>query len=492
MASTIPTPEKQRTTRTSSTLPVGNYINGRWEQEGDGGFITVLDKYHGTALARLPRASAAQMDQAIAAARASAPGLCALSAGERSASLEKLAQRIEAKAELFAHTIMQEAGKPIGYARGEVERALVTVRTAAAEALRFTGESVALDFGKGTGKTAFTKRVPVGVIAAITPFNFPLNLVLHKVAPAMATGCPVVLKPASATPLSALLLAGLIAEIGWPAGAFNVLLCDNSVAESLVKDERVAMLSFTGSDVVGWKLKAISGKKKVALELGGNAAVIIDEGADLPAAAKAVAMGANLYAGQTCISTQRIFVVEPLFDPFSKMLVQEFEALKAGDPADPEVSVGPIIDGRHFQRIQDWCAEAVQGGARVLTGGKVVDEAHHVFAATLLTNTDKRMKVDRDEVFGPLTLIEPVKDIGAAIARVNDSRYGLQAGVFTNNLAHVKRAHDELVVGGVIINGTPGFRIDSMPYGGVKDSGLGREGVRYAMKEMTEPRLMVY
>lgn len=478
--------------KVGTVWPTGNFIQGEWLRTGDGGEVMVRDKYHGTELARLPRASSVQMERAIQAALASLVELRKLSAADRSQALGRMAERIEERREQFAQTIIQEGGKPIGYAHNEVERALVTVRTAAAEALRLTGESVALDFGKGIGKSAFTKRVPVGVIAAITPFNFPLNLVLHKVVPAMATGCPVVLKPASATPLSALMLAEIIADVGWPKGAFNVLLCSNEIAESLVKDERVAMLSFTGSDAVGWHLKSISGKKKVALELGGNAAVIIDTDADLPQAAKAVAMGANLYAGQTCISTQRIFVVQPVFNQFRDLLVKEFEALKAGDPADLDVSVGPIIDAKHFQRIQDWFDEAVKGGAQVLTGGRVLDVEHHVFSATLLTNTRRDMKVDRDEVFGPLTLIEPVKDFAEAMARVNDSRYGLQAGVYTNNLAHVKQAHDELVVGAVIINNTPGFRIDSMPYGGVKDSGLGREGVRYAMEEMTEPRLIVY
>lgn len=469
-----------------------NFINGEWVAHGDGGFTEVLHKYHGTVLAKLPNASSAQMDQAIAAALESGKTLAALSAGMRHAALEKLAAGIEAHAVDLARLIMQEGGKPIDYAKNEVERALVTVRTAAAEALRFTGEAVALDFGKGEGRHAFTTRVPVGVIAAVTPFNFPLNLVLHKVAPAMAAGCPVVLKPASKTPLSALLLAHLIEKAGWPKGAFNVLVCGREVAEELITDERVAMFSFTGSDAVGWRLKSICGKKKVALELGGNAAVVIDEGADLAKAAKEVAMGANLYAGQTCISTQRIFVVEPLFGRFRELLMNEFSELKAGDPADPDVSVGPIIDAKHFKRVQDWLAEAVEGGAEVLAGGRTVDAERHVFAATLLTRTNRHMKVYKDEVFGPITLVEPVADFTAALDRVNDGRYGLQAGVYTNNIAHMKQAHRHLAVGAVIMNGTPGFRIDSMPYGGIKDSGLGREGVRYAMEEMTEPRLLVY
>ncbi|HRO40949.1 MAG TPA: aldehyde dehydrogenase family protein [Flavobacteriales bacterium] len=475
-----------------AAFPRSNYINGRKRTDGNGRFNTVTDKYHGTAMAHVPLATAAQMDEAISAAVAARPALRRMSAGERSRNLAHLAHAIEENADVFARTIMQEAGKPIGYAEAEVARALVTVRTAAAEALRLTGEQVAMDFGKGIGRTAITKRIPIGVVAAITPFNFPLNLVLHKVAPALASGCPVVLKPAPQTPLTSLLLAELIDGVGWPAGAFNVLVATNEVAEVLVRDERVAMLSFTGSDAVGWRLKEMCGKKKVALELGGNAAVVIDEGTDLAAAARNVAMGANLYAGQTCISTQRIFVVKSVFDPFRDLLVKEFHALRAGDPADRDVAVGPLIDRKHFRRIADWLDEAIKGGARLLAGGKPVDTEHNVFAATLLTGTKLDMKVFSEEMFGPITLVEPVRDFSEAIAQVNNSRYGLQAAVYTNNLAHMKQAHAELEVGTVVINDIPGFRIDSMPYGGVKDSGLGREGLRYAMEEMTEPRLMVY
>lgn len=476
----------------AALYPLANYINGTWYNEGDGKFTTVVDKYHGTELAKLPLATAAQVEEAVAAAFASRGVLRRMSAGERGEKLEALAHLMEARKEELAMLIVQEAGKPIGYARDEIARSLTTVRTAAAEALRFSGEVTPIDFGKGTGKTAFTKRIPAGVVLAITPFNFPLNLVLHKVAPAMAVGCPVVLKPAKKTPLSALALGKMMEEIGWPKDAFSVLICATALTEQMVKDDRIAMLSFTGSDTVGWNLKAISGKKKVTLELGGNAAVIIDEGTDLPAAAKSVAIGANLYAGQTCISTQRVFVVEPEFDKFRDLLAKEFNALKSGDPADPEVSVGPIIGKGDYERITTWVDEAVKGGATLLAGGKPVDAERNVFAATLLTGTRRTMKVDCAEVFGPITVIEPVKDFADGIARVNDSTYGLQAGVFTNNFAHVKQAHEELEVGGVIINGIPGFRIDSMPYGGVKDSGLGREGLRYAMEEMTEPRLMVY
>ena len=490
MSKAVASPKKVQAT--NHLFTPANYINGSWSKKGDGSFNTVVDKYHGTKLAKVPHATAAQMEEAIAAAYASRAAMHKLSAGERSNKLEALAKLIEKHADDLAMLIVKEGGKPIGYAKVEIARSITTVRTAAAEALRFSGEMTPIDFGAGAGKTAFTKRFPIGVIGAITPFNFPLNLVLHKVAPAMAVGCPVVLKPAPQAPLSALALAKMMEEVGWPKGAFSVLLCGNPVAELLVKDERVAMLSFTGSDKVGWHLKAICGKKKVALELGGNAAVIIDEGTDLAAAAKSVAMGANLYAGQTCISTQRIFVVKKEFNEFRDLLVKEFKALKAGDPSDATVSVGPIIDKGHFGRISSWLEEAVQGGAQLLAGGKPVDAKRNVFAATLLTGTKHSMKVDRAEVFGPISIVEPVKDFVAGIARVNDSNYGLQAGVFTNNFAHVKMAHEELEVGGVIINGTPGFRIDSMPYGGIKDSGLGREGLKYAMEEMSEPRLMVY
>ena len=469
-----------------------NFINGSWSFEGEGTFNTVIDKYHGTELARIPLATEAQMEEAIAAAYASREALRKLSAGERSAKLEALAALIAKNQEELAMLIVREGGKPIGPARIEIARSITTIRTAAAEALRFSGESVPMDFGAGAGRTAFTKRFPIGVIAAITPFNFPMNLVLHKVAPAMAVGCPVVLKPAPQAPLSSLALAKLIEQIEWPQGAFSVLVCGNPVAEKLVKDERVAMLSFTGSDKVGWHLKSICGKKKLALELGGNAAVIVDEGSDLASIARTVAVGANVYSGQTCISTQRIYVVQGAFEQFRDLLVKEYAALNTGDPSDENVTVGPIIDKGHFERISTWVEDAAKGGAQILAGGKPVDLARNIYAATLLTGTQHSMLVNCAEVFGPVAIVEPVADFGEAIAQVNNSTYGLQAGVFTNSIANMKRAHDELEVGGIIINNVPGFRIDSMPYGGIKDSGLGREGVKYAMEEMSEPRLLVY
>ncbi len=349
-----------------------------------------------------------------------------------------------------------------------------------------------IDYGAGEGKTAFTKRFPIGVIACITPFNFPLNLVLHKVAPALAVGCSVIVKPAPQAPLSTLALAGLIEKAGYPAGVFNAVVCGIPAAEKLVTDSRVAMLSFTGSEKVGWYLKQIAGQKKVVLELGGNAAVVVDKTADLATAARAVAKGAYLYAGQVCISTQRIFVVADVYQEFSKLLLAEIHQIPTGDPHDTAVISGPLIDNQHLQRIHSWINEAVAGGANLLAGGKILDERRNLYEPTLLTNTTDKMKVNSEEAFGPVAVIESVPDFGQALQAVNASRYGLQAGVFTNTFAHVKQAHEELEVGGIIINNVPGFRVDSMPYGGIKNSGFGREGIKYTMEEMTEPRLMVY
>lgn len=473
-------------------LKKANFINGLWYDEGSGDVLTVVDKYSRDVMANLPMATAGQMEEAIASAVRVFEEVRKWSAGQRSEYLQRVHDLLSRHRDAFVELIVKEAGKPLSYAKNEVSRCLTTISTAASEALRFDGEVVPIDHGAGEGKTAFTKRVPIGPIACITPFNFPGNLVLHKVAPALAVGCPVIVKPAPQAPLTALALAGLFEEAGYPAGAINVLVCDIAVAEKLVIDERIRMLSFTGSDKVGWYLKAKAGKKRVALELGGNASVIIDESADLVSAAKTVARGAYLYAGQVCISTQRIFVHEKVYDRFNELLLPEIKSLKTGNPSEADVAVGPIIDDGHLERIKSWVDEATAAGATVLTGGHIVDEKHNLFEPTLLANAQDNMKVSSDEVFGPVATIERVKDFDAAIRRANSSRYGLQAGVFTNDFAHVKQAHEQLEVGGIMINNAPGFRVDSMPYGGVKDSGLGREGVRYAMEEMTEPRLIVY
>lgn len=491
-------------------LRTKNFIAGEWGRPGNEasrrgvasdsavaasgpqGGLKVKDKYTGELLAELPMASHGEMETAIAGAEAALPALKALGAGGRSAKLEQVADLLEARQAHFVDLIVREAGKPLEYAKSEIARCLVTLRTAAGEAVRFGGEVVPVDYGAGKGRTAFTKRFPVGIVGAITPFNFPLNLALHKIAPALAVGCSIITKPSPFTPLVLLAFAGLVEEAGFPKGSVSVLVTYIPVAERLVTDERIALLSFTGSDTVGWKLKALAGKKRVLLELGGNAATIVDGSADLAFAARRVAVGSFLYAGQICISTQRIFVQEEAIQEFILLLLSEVAQLKVGDPQNAEVLVGPLIDKVHLDRIDQWVKEAVAGGAEILVGGEAVDAKRNVYAPTLLTATQKEMKVCALEAFGPVAVIESVPDFATAIAQVNDSVFGLQAGVFTNRIDQMRIAHDQLEVGGILINDVPGFRVDSMPYGGIKDSGLGREGLKYAMEEMTEPRLLIY
>ena len=469
-----------------------NFVANQWLAKGDGNTLPVIDKYNGEILAELPLATAAQMEIAIDTSVKAFEEMKSWSAGKRANKLMALRNLIKENHEALSQLVMKEAGKPISYARGEISRCITTVETAATEAVRFTGEMVPLDFDAGEGKTAFTKRFGIGPVACITPFNFPLNLVLHKVAPALAVGCPVVVKPAPQSPLSTFALAILIEKVGFPAGAFNALVCDIPVAEKLVTDPRMAMLSFTGSEKVGWYLKNMVGRKKVTLELGGNAAVIIDDTADLEDAAKKVAVGTFIYSGQICISTQRIFVTEKVFDKFKDLLLEEVAKLKVGDPSDDAVLVGPIIDSGHLNRIKTWVKEAIEAGAELLCGGNIISEKHNLFEPTLLTDTNNTMKVACAEAFGPVAILESVKDFNAAVARTNNSDFGLQAGLFTNDFNHVKQSHETLEVGGIMINNIPGFRIDSMPYGGIKGSGLGREGIKYAMEDMTEMRLLVY
>jgi acyl-CoA reductase-like NAD-dependent aldehyde dehydrogenase len=469
-----------------------NFIAGKWEGTGTGAFQVVLDKYKGTEIGKVPQATESQMEQAIVSALNAFEIIKKWSAGKRSAMINSLYNKLDERKEEFINLIINEGGKPRSYAVNEVNRSLITLKLAAEEAIRLGGEVVPMDWGIGEGKTAFTKRFPVGVIACITPFNFPLNLVMHKVAPALAVGCTTVIKPAPQAPLTCLAFAGLLDEVGYPTGIINVLVCDIPVAEKLVKDDRVAKLSFTGSDKVGWYLKSICGKKRVTLELGGNASVIVDEDVDVESITDAIAMGAYLYAGQICISTQRIFVHEKVFDRFQSALIRSIQKLKIGNAQDNDVLVGPVIDKSHLNRIHEWVNEAKDKGAQILLGGKIKNEEHNLYEPTLITNSNVSMKVVSEEVFGPVAVLERVKSFEEAIKMTNDSKYGLQAGVFTNSFKNYRLATDELEVGGVIMNSIPGFRIDHMPYGGVKDSGLGREGLRYAMEEMTEGRLIVY
>jgi len=469
-----------------------NYIAGKWEPKGTGEFQVILDKYQGTEIGKIPQASEEQMEAAIVAANEAFEITKKWSAGKRAEMMQKLYDKLKERKDEFINIIINEGGKPRSYATNEVDRSLTTLRLAVEEATRFGGVVVPMDWGAGEGKTAFTKRFPIGVIACITPFNFPLNLVMHKVAPALATGCTTIIKPAPQAPMSCLAFAALMEEVGYPAGVINVLVCDIPVAEKLVKDERVAKLSFTGSDKVGWYLKSICGKKKVTLELGGNASVIVDEDVDVKSITDLVAKGAYLYAGQICISTQRIFVHAKVFDRFQSAFIASIQKLKVGDAQDNEVLVGPVIDKGHLNRINDWVQEAKQKGAQVILGGAVLSDQHNLYEPTLITNSNSSMKVAAEEVFGPVAVLEKANSFEEAIKMTNDSKYGLQVGVFTNSLKNFKYATEELEVGGVIMNNIPGFRIDHMPYGGVKDSGLGREGIKYAMEEMTEGRLIVY
>ncbi len=484
-------------TKQSMEVPKGitteaNYINHTFTTGETGNTLTVRHKFTGEILARLPLGGTAEMETAIRGAEQAFEIMRHWSAGQRSEKLAALRNAFDVRKEEFISLITAEAGKPIAYATNEVKRCLVTLDTAVRETLRITGEMVPIDFDNGQGKTAFTQRFPIGPIAAISPFNFPLNLALHKIAPALATGCSVVLKPAPQAPLAALAFAPLLQAAGYPEGALNVLVCDVPVAQNLVTDERMKMLSFTGSPQVGWYLKNLAGRKKVTLELGGNAAVVIDATANLDKAAQNIAIGAFLYAGQICISTQRIYVDQAVYDAFREKLIVATEKLISGDPFDPNVINGPVIDKTHLRRIALWVREALDQGAELLTGGKVLDEAGNIYAPTLLTNTHPDMKVVSEEIFGPVAILEKVADFDEALHHVNASGYGLQAGVFTNRVDQMKKAHNTLEVGAVLINNIPGFRMDNMPYGGVKASGLGREGVRYAMEDMTEERLLVY
>ena len=412
-----------------------------------------------------------------------------LPAFERQRVLRRVSENITERKQEFARTMAQEAGKPIKAARTEVERAIFTFNVAAEESTRIYGEYLPLDWQEFTaGRWGIVRRFPLGPIAGITPFNFPLNLVAHKVAPAIAAGCPLVLKPAPQTPLTALLLAEAVQQAGWPDGGLNVLPLSNEDAGLLVTDERIKLISFTGSAAVGWQIKKNCGKKKVVLELGGNAGVIVHSDADLAYAADRCVVGGFSYAGQTCISVQRILVERSAFAKFTDFLLEGVKKLKTGDPLDDSTDLGPLIRESDAVRASDWIQEAVRGGARLLCGGQ---RQGPVLEPTVLTGTRPEMKVNCQEIFAPVVTVEPYDDFNQALKQINNSPYGLQAGLFTRDAKLIFNAYEELEVGGLIAGDVPAFRIDHMPYGGVKDSGLGREGLRYAIEEMTEPKLLV-
>jgi acyl-CoA reductase-like NAD-dependent aldehyde dehydrogenase len=450
----------------------------------------VINPFDNSTVGRTWLAGDAEFDRAADAAVAAAPAMRALPAYERASILAFVSAGLKKRRDEIARTVAAEVGKPIRDATTEVERASMTFQVAAEEAHRVGGEVVPIDLAPhGNNRIGITRRYPIGPVAAISPFNFPLNLSAHKVAPAIAAGNPVVLKPATKTPLSALYLAELLHEAGLPAGAASVLPMARKVGDRLVTDPRFKLLTFTGSSPVGWDMKSRAGKKKVILELGGNAGVIVEESADLDFAAKRITAGGFALAGQSCISVQRVYVHERVFDDFAGRLLALVKGLKVGDPLDPATDVGPMVEEQEAARVDAWVQEAVAGGARVLTGGRRLGGA--LYEPTVLANVPADAKVCAAEVFAPLVGLFRYTDFQDALREVNRSTYGLQAGVFTTNLEQTLRAFDELEVGGVIVNDVPTWRVDHMPYGGVKDSGLGREGPRYTIEEMTEPKLLV-
>lgn len=452
--------------------------------------LDVFDKFSGKRATRVAFADTAAVRKAIAAAHKAAPAMAAFPHDARRDVLEHCVARFTQRHEELALALCIEAGKPIKDARGEVTRLVDTFRIAAGEATRLGGEVIDMEISRRTrGYRGMAKRVPIGPCAFITPFNFPLNLVAHKVAPAIAAGCPFVLKPAAKTPVGALIIGAVLAETDLPKGAFSILPCSNDDAGLLVEDARIKLLSFTGG-LVGWDLKARAGKKKVVLELGGNAACIVDQdpGLDLDAVVERIVFGTYYQSGQSCIGVQRIFVHADVHVELRRKLKAAVAKLKMGDPRNEKTFVGPMIDEDAAKRVESWISAARKGGAKLLAGG---ERKGNMLPATLLENVPHDADLYRKEAFGPVAGMEAFDDFDDALARVNDSDFGLQAGVFTGRLSHAMRAWDRLEVGGVIIGDVPSFRVDNMPYGGVKDSGLGREGVRYAIEDMTEQRLLV-
>jgi glyceraldehyde-3-phosphate dehydrogenase (NADP+) len=463
------------------------FIDG--DHSDGGAFEPVHDPQSGRILYEAAVGGERDVEAATQAACRAFTEMRRLSRAERSEILSRAAAAIAERSEELAETIRAEAGKPIALARWEAVRCLNTFTLAAEEAKRLTGEIVPADIlPRYAGYRSLYERFPIGAILGITPFNFPSNLVAHKIAPALAAGNSVVVKPAPQTPVSALKLAEIVAAAGAPRGAVNVVACANELAGRMVADERFRMLSFTGGARTGWQLKAAAGKKKVTLELGGNAGLIVARDADVLGAAKKAAFGAFAYAGQACISVQRILVERPILEPFLSALVAETRGLPAGDTADPKTVIGPMINAPTADRVMAWIEEAQSEGARTLTGG---GRSGNLLEPTILVDVRPTMKVSCEEVFGPVVTVEPFDEFADAVARVNESPYGLQAGVFTNDYRRIDEAFQSLEVGAVLINETSYFRIDNYPYGGVKDSGFGREGVRYAMESMTEPRVLV-
>lgn len=465
----------------------GVFLDGKWQEDGE--LLEVHAPYDGALVGRVYRGRREHAGAAITAAVKAFGTTKRLPAFERQRVLRHIANGIQERKEEFARTLAQEAGKPIKSARLEVERAAFTFNVAAEESVRGYGEYLPLDWQQSTaGRWGIVRRFPIGPAAAITPFNFPLNLVAHKIAPAIAAGCSMVLKPAPQTPLSALMLAEVVQYAGWPDGGLNVVLLENEDTSLLVTDERIKLISFTGSASVGWAIKSAAGKKKVVLELGGNSGVVVHGDADLAYAAERCITGSFSFAGQSATSVQRILVENSAYGRFTELFLAGTGRLRMGDPMEESTDLGPMIRESDAIRAGEWVQEAVRGGARLLCGGK---RNGLMFEATVLTSTRPEMKVNRQEIFAPVVTVEPYHNFSDALRQLNDSPYGLQAGLFTRDAKLIFQAYEELDVGGLIAGDVPTFRIEHMPYGGVKDSGLGREGLRYAIAEMTEPKLLV-
>jgi len=463
------------------------FLGGKWAETKE--TLEVRAPFNGEVVGTCGRATAAEIEAALVDAERGYESMKSLPSYKRAEICARAAAGLRSRKEEFARALALEAGKPIKQARAEMDRAIFIWEVAAEEAKRIGGEVLPLDWLEASvNRTGILRRFPIGPIAAITPFNFPMHLVAHKIAPALASGNSLVLKPASQTPLSALNLASVLAETGMPPAALSVLPCAASLAESLVTDERTKLFTFTGSPDVGWALKTKAGKKKVTLELGGNAGVVVHSDADLDFAVARIVTGGFSYAGQSCISVQRIFVQKKVHDDFLDRLLSRTKQLKVGDPLDESTDVGPMIHVHEAERAEQWLCEAVQGGATLLCGG---GRSGAVLEPSIVLNSKPEMKVNCVEIFAPVVTVTPYEDFAQAIRAVNQSRYGLQAGIFTRDLPSAFHAYEELEVGGVIVGDIPSWRVDHMPYGGVKDSGFGREGIRYAMEEMTEPKLLV-
>ena len=462
-------------------------IDGVWRESPE--TLDVRNPYDGEIVGTVFRPAAEDVEDAIRCGVRRFEETRTMPSHRRIEILENTAAAVESRHEELSTVLAREAGKAIRHARGEVSRAVCTLKIAAAEVHRMEGETIPLDVTPAAeGRLGILRRFPRGALAGISPFNFPLNLVLHKAAPAIATGNTILIKPASATPLSSLLLGEVLMEAGALPGSYNVLPCSAAVAEPLVTDPRLNMLTFTGSAEVGWGLKRQAGKKMVCLELGGNAAVIVEPDADMEYALKRCILGGYAYAGQVCISVQRIFIQESVLDDFVDGFVKGTKALHVGDPLLEETDVGPMIDEASAKKTESWVEEAVARGAKVLAGGQ---RDGTMFQPTVMVNVPRDAKVSCEEVFAPIVVLDKYKTFEEAVGKVNDSVYGLQAGVFTKDVEKAFLAFNALEVGGVILNDVPTFRVDHMPYGGVKESGFGREGLKFTIEEMTEIKLMV-